>query len=236
MSEATQPPRKLVITVSIVEDNHGMREGFAALLNRLPGMRCQATYATAEEALQGLPQKPPDVVLVDIHLPGMDGIECVSRLKMLLPELQVLMLTRYEQRDTIFNSLRAGANGYVLKSAPTTELVQAIEQVHAGGSPMTMQIARKVVEYFRQSEQSASELERLTPRESEVLKLLAQGFRYQEIADALGNSLSTVRAHVHAIYRKLHVHSRGRAVAKLSDRWFPALLSHKPRISSRHEF
>lgn len=236
MSEVTEPPRKRVIAVSIVEDNHGMREGFAALLNRLPGMRCQATYATAEEALRGLPQKTPDVVLVDIHLPGMDGIECVSRLKTLLPELQVLMLTRYEQRDTIFNSLRAGANGYVLKSAPTTELVQAIEQVHAGGSPMSMQIARKVVEYFRQSDQSASELERLTPRESEVLKLLARGFRYQEIADALGNSLSTVRAHVHAIYRKLHVHSRGRAVAKFSDRWFPALLSHKPRISSRREF
>jgi DNA-binding NarL/FixJ family response regulator len=142
------------------------------------------------------------------------------------------MLTRYEQRDAIFNSLRAGANGYVLKSAPTSELVQAIEQVHAGGSPMTMQIARKVVEYFRQTERSASELEQLTPRESEVLKLLAQGFRYQEIADTLGNSISTVRAHVHSIYRKLHVHSRGRAVAKFSDGWFPNLLSHKPRIPS----
>jgi DNA-binding NarL/FixJ family response regulator len=163
----------------------------------------------------------------------MDGIECVSRLKELLPGLQILMLTRYEQGDTIFNSLRAGANGYVLKSAPTAELVQAIQQVHSGGSPMTMQIARKVVEYFRQCDQSAPGLENLTPRESEVLKLLAQGFRYQEIADTLGNSISTVRAHVHAIYRKLHVHSRGRAVAKFSAGWFPNLLSHKPRISSR---
>jgi DNA-binding NarL/FixJ family response regulator len=131
--------------------------------------------------------------------------------------LQILMLTRYEQRDTIFNSLRAGANGYVLKSASLVELVQAIEQVHAGGSPMTLQIARKVVEYFREAGSATPELAKLTPRESEVLKLLAKGFRYQEIADALGNSLSTVRAHVHAIYRKLHVHSRGRAMAKLSD-------------------
>jgi DNA-binding NarL/FixJ family response regulator len=193
-----------------------MRESFAAVLNKMPGLRCGATYATAEEALRDLPKEAPDVALVDIHLPEMDGIECVARLKALLPELRILMLTRYEQRDTIFNSLRAGANGYVLKSAPLAELVQAIEQVHAGGSPMTMQIARKVVEYFHEAEASVSDLDRLTPRESEVLKLLARGFRYQEIADSLGNSISTVRAHVHAIYRKLHVNSRGRAIAKFT--------------------
>jgi len=216
MSEAFKSPDKGTIAVSIVEDNHGMRESFAALLNKMPGLRCEAAYATAEEALRSLPAKVPDVVVVDVHLPEMDGIECVSRLKALLPELRILMLTRYEQRDTIFKSLRAGANGYVLKSAPLTELVQAIEQVHAGGAPMTMQIARKVVEYFRQADPSGPELDRLTPRESEVLKLLARGFRYQEIADTLGNSLSTVRAHVHSIYRKLHVHSRGRAIAKFS--------------------
>jgi len=193
-----------------------MRESFAAVLNKMPGLRCRATYATAEEALRGLPTEVPDVALVDIHLPEMDGIECVARLKALLPELRILMLTRYEQRDTIFNSLRAGANGYVLKSAPLAELVQAIEQVHAGGSPMTMQIARKVVEYFHEAEASIRDLDRLTPRESEVLKLLACGFRYQEIADSLGNSISTVRAHVHSIYRKLHVDSRGRAIAKFT--------------------
>ncbi len=191
-----------------------MRESFAAVLNKMPGLCCQATYATAEDALRGLPKEPPEVALVDVHLPGMDGIECVSRLKALLPELRILMLTRYEQRDTIFDSLRAGANGYVLKSAPLVELVHAIEQVYAGGAPMTMQIARKVVEYFHQAEPSVRDLERLTARESEVLKLLARGFRYQEIADTLGNSLSTVRSHVHSIYRKLQVNSRGHVIAK----------------------
>lgn len=232
MNEAAQPAGKTVIAVSIVEDNHGMRESLAALLNRTPGFRCRAAYATAEEAVLRLPQEIPDVVLMDIHLPEMDGIECVARLKALLPDLQILMLTQHEQCENIFNSLRAGANGYVLKSAPAAELIQAIAQVHAGGSPMTMQIARKVVEYFHQGDGIDADMEPLTPRESEVVKLLARGYRYQEIADALGNSPNTVRAHVHAIYRKLHVHSRRRAVAKFSSR-LPKLLSHKLRISRR---
>src|SRR5579862_1428380 len=214
MSEAARP-WKGAITVSIVEDNHRLRDSFEALLNGTPGLRCQSVYATAEEAVNALPEAMPDVALVDIHLPGMDGIECVARLKAALPQLQILMLTRYEQGEVIFNSLRAGASGYVLKSAPPSELTRAIEQVCRGGSPMTMQIARKVTDYFRQIERPASALERLTPREHEVLKMLAQGFRYQEIADTQGTSLGTVRAHVHSIYRKLHVHSRAEAVVKL---------------------
>lgn len=154
------------------------------------------------------------MALVDINLPGMNGIECVARLKKLLPKLQVLMLTKYEESDLIFNSLRAGANGFLLKKMLDVELVSAIEQVHAGGAPMTMQIARSVVEHFNQIKPPATDLQKLTPREHEVLALLAKGFLYKEISDQLGISQHTFRTHQRAIYEKLHVHSRTEATVK----------------------
>jgi DNA-binding NarL/FixJ family response regulator len=206
------------IAVSIVEDNDGMRESFAALLNHSPNLRCVSAYANGEDAVLGMPDDKPDVALVDVHLPGMNGIECVAKLKTALPKLQVLMLTRYEQSDLIFNSIRAGASGYLLKNTPQSELIQAIEQVHAGGAPMTMQIARKVVDHFRQIQKPASDVEKLTQREQEILELLSKGCYYKEIGESLGISLNTVRTHLQHIYEKLHVQSRTEAVLKFLGR------------------
>ena len=202
------------IKVSIVEDNRGTRESLSELLGRAEALRCVGSHPTGEEALRAIPTEQPDVVLMDINLPGMSGIECVRRLKELLPRTQVLMLTTYEESDLIFDSLRNGASGYLLKNIPPSELIQAVEQVHAGGAPMSMQIARKVVNHFHQIKQLDAKAEQLTKREHEILALLAKGFLYKEIADQLGITLSTVRAHLHAVYEKLHVQSRTQAVVK----------------------
>jgi DNA-binding NarL/FixJ family response regulator len=201
-------------TVSIIEDNDRTRARLITLLGRSGKLRCIGTYASGEAALAGIPLKKPDVALVDINLPGMSGIECVAKLKSQMPELQLLMLTTYEESDLIFNSLRAGAKGYLLKDMPISELIQAIEQVHAGGSPMSMQIARKVVDYFHRLQHTASEMEKLTAREHEILTALAKGSFNKEIAENLGISLSTVRTHLKHIYEKLHVQSRTEATAK----------------------
>ena len=206
------------IRVSIVEDNRDTRESLNELLNRAPALHCVGAHSSGEEALRQIPAELPDVVLMDINLPQMNGIECVSRLKQQMPKTQVLMLTTYEESDLIFDSLRKGASGYLLKNMPPTELVQAIEQVHAGGAPMSMQIARKVVSHFQQIKKPQSDMEHLTKREHEILALLAKGFLYKEIADQLGVTLSTVRAHLHAVYEKLHVQSRTEAVVKFLER------------------
>jgi DNA-binding NarL/FixJ family response regulator len=210
--------KKMPISVSIVEDSRGTRESLSELLKRSPGLRCVGAYANGEQALREMPDHLPDVVLMDINLPGMSGIECVARLKEKAPKTQVLMLTTYEEGDLIFESLRAGANGYLLKNMPPGELLHAVEQVHAGGSPMSMHIARKVVSHFQRIKQPSSEMEKLTKREQEILALLAKGFLYKEIADQLGISLSTVRAHLHTVYEKLHVQSRTEAVVKYLNR------------------
>jgi DNA-binding NarL/FixJ family response regulator len=202
------------IRVSIVEDNRGTRESLTELLTRAPALRFVNAHPSGEEALQQIPTDAPDVVLMDINLPRMNGIECVAQLKQRAPKTQVLMLTTYEEGDLIFDSLRKGASGYLLKNMPPAELVQAIEQVHAGGAPMSMQIARKVVNHFQQIKKPRSDMEQLTKREHEILALLAKGFLYKEIADQLGISLSTVRAHLHTVYEKLHVQSRTEAVVK----------------------
>ena len=202
------------IKVSIVEDNRGTRESLSELLGRAPALQCVGAHPTGEEALKQIPSERPDVVLMDINLPGMSGIECVKRLKELLPKTQVLMLTTYEESDLIFDSLRNGASGYLLKNMPPAELIQAVEQVHAGGAPMSMQIARKVVNHFQRIKQLNADAEQLTKREHEILALLAKGFLYKEIADQLGITLSTVRAHLHTVYEKLHVQSRTQAVVK----------------------
>ena len=206
------------ITVSIVEDNQGTREVLQSLLAEAAGIKCKAAYGTGEDAVRDLPADPPDVALVDINLPGMDGIQCVMKLRTLLPNLRVLMLTRYEESDMIFNALRAGASGYLLKKTIPTELAPAIEQVHSGGAPMSMQIARQVVQFFHRSPDTASEVGKLTTREQEILVQLSKGFLYKEIADTLGISLDTVRKHVKHIYEKLHVRSRTEATLKFLER------------------
>jgi DNA-binding NarL/FixJ family response regulator len=203
------------ITVSIVEDHEQTRQTIVALLGRSPQLRCLDAYATGEAALAGVRAQPPDVLLVDIRLPRMSGIECVAQLKSALPDLRVLMLTTYEERELIFSSLRAGASGYILKNALRNELVQAVEQVDAGGAPMSMPIARKLVSYFQQDRTAAgSEVENLTQREHEILQLLAKGYQYKEIAESAGIKLETVRSHIKHIYDKLHVRSRTEATLK----------------------
>jgi len=206
------------IAIAIVEDQRELRESLAEWLGNAPGLRCVGAHASAEEALRQIPAEDPDVVLMDINLTGMNGIECVARLKERLPGLQVLMLTTYDDGDLIFDSLRAGANGYLLKNMPQEELVQAVQQVHAGGAPMSLQIARKVISYFHQAGKPANELGQLTGREQEILRLLARGYLYKEIADHLSISMSTVRTHVSAVYEKLQVHSRTEAAMKLVER------------------
>jgi DNA-binding NarL/FixJ family response regulator len=205
------------IKVALVEDNAGMRESFALALNGAPSLRCTGAYASGEEALREIPASPPDVVLMDIHLGGMSGIACVARLRAIRPDLQILMLTRFEESDTIFQALRAGASGYLVKNVPPAELVQAIEQVHAGGAPMSMQIARKVISHFQSIPKAPDGLDSLTQKEQEVLRLLAKGRLQKNIALTLGISVNTLRTHLRSIYEKLHVHSRAEATLKLLD-------------------
>lgn len=206
------------ITISIVEDNRGTTKHLKELLNGDARLRCLGDHPTGEAALVGVPAEKPDVLLVDINLPGMSGIECVQKLKDKMPALQILMLTAYEESDLIFNSLRAGASGYLLKKTMSTELIPAIEQLRAGGAPMSIQIARKVVDHFHKIRQPASDVEKLTEREQEILALLANGSLYKEISDRLGIAHNTVKVHVQHIYEKLHVQSRMQAVKKFQGR------------------
>lgn len=204
------------IKISIVEDQPEMRESLVAWLSDAPGLRCVGAHASGEAALRNIPLENPDVVLMDINLTGMSGIQCVARLKATLPKIQILMLTTYDEGDSIFDSLRAGANGYLLKNMPQAELAEAVRQVHAGGAPMSLQIARKVINHFHQLNKPAPDVEQLTVREQEILRLLAKGYMYKEIAEQLAISMSTVRTHVSAVYEKLHVHSRTEAAMKLA--------------------
>src|SRR5208282_3768491 len=180
------------ISVSIVEDNDKLRGTLARVLDRAEGFHCASQYANGEDALKDLPKVRPDVVLMDINLPGMNGVECVRQLKTLLPEIQVMMLTVYEDTENIFNALAAGASGYLLKRTSTKELLEAIHAVRSGGSPMTMHIARKVVQSFQKTAATAPPGEALSEREQQVLDLLSQGLIYKEIADKLGISYETV--------------------------------------------
>jgi len=204
-----------MIAVSIVEDDRRVRESLCILINGADNIRCVSAHATGEEALELIPQKKPDVVLMDINLPGMSGIECVRKLKTQMPKLQVLMLTMYEDDEKVFQSLVAGASGYLVKRTSPADVLKAIEEVQSGASPMSGKIARTVVEYFQKLQGAApQEGEYLSKREEEILNLLAKGFRYKEIADALSIGYETVRSHLKNIYDKLHVHSRTEAVVK----------------------
>jgi len=206
------------ITVSIVEDNEQLRGTLARVINRAEGFRCISQYANAEAALETLPKDRPDVVLMDINLPGMNGVECVRQLKARMPDVQFIMLTVYEDNNRLFNSLVAGASGYLLKRTPPSKLISAIREAYDGGSPMTPQIARRVVQHFQHTPEPASELKRLSPREKDVLDQLAKGYRYKEIVDHLGISSGTLHSYIRNIYEKLHVHSRTEAVVKFLNR------------------
>jgi DNA-binding NarL/FixJ family response regulator len=203
-----------VVSVSIVEDNDELRAEFGRLVEEAPDLRMVSDYGSAEDALARLAQDNPDVVLMDIQLPGMTGVECVRRLKATTSGIQVIMLTVFEHSDWIFDSLKAGASGYILKRAPRQDIVAAIRQAHDGGAPMSCSVARKVVQFFSQRPQGSEELSQLTEREHTVLTKLSEGLSYDEIAAALAISINTVRKHIRAIYEKLHVSSRTEAVTK----------------------
>lgn len=212
--------KQLNIAVSIIEDDDNVRKILAGWVSRAKGYRCASEHRSVESAVAHLPEARPDVVLVDINLSGKSGIQCVCRLKPVMPATQFLMLTVYEDSDHIFDALTAGASGYMLKRTPRAELLASIKQVHEGGSPMTSYIARKVVHSFQQAPPEKADPDGLSPREWEVLRLLARGFAYKEIADVLTISLATVNTHIQRTYEKLHVRSRGQAVARFAE--FPS--------------
>lgn len=206
------------ITVSIVEDDAPARGIMQEWIRSAPGFQCVGAHSSVEAALQKLPAEKPAVVLMDINLPGFSGIEGVRRLKPKLPNTQFVMLTVYEDSEHIFDALIAGASGYLLKQTPREELFAALRDVHAGGSPMTSIIARKVVGAFqRMGSQRSEETDELAPREREVLELLARGYSYKEIAESLHLSVPTVSTYIRRVYEKLHVCSRAQAVAKFTQ-------------------
>jgi len=200
------------IRIAMVEDDATVREGLKMLLQGSPGFACVAAYANGEDALANLPEVKPDVVLMDIDLPGINGIECIITLKAMNLPVQFIMLTVMEDSDAIFNSLSAGASGYLMKHTPPSKLLEAIEEVHRGGSPMSSEIARKVVESFQSFVVGTNIAYGLTKREEEILSYLAKGYLYKEIADLTNISLDTVRSHIRHIYEKLQVKTRTQAI------------------------
>lgn len=202
------------IRVSIVEDDSRIRESLIVLIDGTEGFRCVSAYESAEEALEDILRKAPDVALMDINLPGISGIECVRSLKAGMPNIQIIMLTVFEDNEKIFQSLEAGATGYLLKRTPPDQILNAIREVHNGGSPMSSQIARKVVQSFRKKREQNDPPVKLSQREEEILRALAQGSRDKEIAEALFISVDTVHSHLRRIYEKLQVRSRTEAVVK----------------------
>ena len=205
------------ITVSIVEDDASVRSLLSEWIRGAAGFECVGVHENAEVALVALPQEKPAVVLMDINMPGISGIECVRRLKPQMLDTQFMMLTVYEDPDHIFKALSSGASGYLLKRTPKAELLAAVKDLCAGGSPMSSNIARKIVQSFQRfNSDLPSGADNLSPREREVLELLARGHLYKEIADLLKISVPTVNTHIHRIYEKLHVRSRSQAIAKFT--------------------
>ncbi|HTV62083.1 MAG TPA: response regulator transcription factor [Verrucomicrobiae bacterium] len=204
--------------IAIVEDSRTTRLGLERIINLWPGYRCVGACETAEEALRVLPREQPDIVLMDIQLPGKSGIECVSSLKELLPAAQVIMLTVYEDPDRIFSAIRAGASGYLLKRATPDQVFSAVREVQEGGAPMSGPIALKVFAHFRSQEAANAEVETLSAREAEVLELIVQGLSNKEIAGRLNISNETIRWHLRQTYKRLHVHTRTEAALKFRPR------------------
>lgn len=203
------------IRVVLVEDDPDIRQSLEVMIASAPGLECISSWETAEEALAEMPQLRPDVALIDIHLPGMSGIEAVRILKQEMPDLQIAMCTVYEDDEHIFNALRAGANGYLLKRTTSDKLAEAVNDLYLGGAPMSSEIARRVVASFQKQTAPAPELATLTPREKEILDLLSKGYLYKEIAADLFISIETVKRHIHNIYEKLHVQTRTEALNKV---------------------
>lgn len=203
-----------LIKIMIVEDQEGVREGLRLLISGSEGYRCIAACRTAEEALERLREEVPHVILMDINLPGMQGTECVVHVRNLYPEVQVMMLTVFENTEEIFRSLQAGATGYLLKKTPPAQLLEAIRDLVNGGSPMSSEIARKVVQAFHFSPKEKFAEANLTSREEEILVFLAKGYLYKEIANELFINIETVRTHIHNIYQKLHVRTRSELLLK----------------------
>ena len=202
------------IEVAIVEDNNDIRDAIRALINGTYGFSCTHTYSNGFDAIKELPEIKPDVVMMDINMPGMTGIECVKKLKALIPGTQFIMETVYEDDESIFQALRAGATGYILKKTPAAKMLEAITEVHNGGSPMSAEVARRVVASLHDNEKNKAG-ETLTEREKEVLKLLAKGFIYKEIASAMTIEYETVKKHIQNIYAKLHVQNKVEAINKV---------------------
>ena len=203
------------INVAIVEDDDRVRESLCLLIQGAEGFSCAGTYHSAETAISGLTAAPPpDVVLMDINLPKVSGIDCVLQLRIRFPKLNVLMLTVHEDDDAIFRALQAGASGYLLKRTPPGDILKAVQEVYAGGAPMTSSIARKVLQSFQQPAPTLPQTEKLTPREAEILDLLSKGYLYKEIAAQLKIQFDTVHSHIRNIYEKLEVRSRTEAVAR----------------------
>ncbi len=202
------------ISVAIIEDNRGLQESLSVLISGTPGFTLAGAFSDAESALAKIPELKPDVILMDINLPGINGIECTARLKISMPSVQIIIQTVYEESEKIFESLRAGATGYLLKRTPPAKMLEAIQDVYKGGSPMSGEIARMVVRSFQSTPPPGSPLDELTKRENELLEMIAKGYRYQEIADKLFISKETVRTHLRNIYDKLQVRSRTEATLR----------------------
>lgn len=218
------------ITVAIVEDDARIRRSLATMLGTAEDIECVGQFANAEDALRKVPALQPRVIFMDIHLPGMSGVDCVRELAAIEPKPQIVMLTSYDDSEAIFSSLSAGACGYLLKPIRTTQLLAAVRDVYSGGAPMSGQIARRVVEAFNKpaaTPPASPATASLSEREAQILQLLSEGYLYKEIADKLGISYSTVRTHIERIYEKLHVQSRAQAVAKAG----PGFLARKPKQS-----
>jgi len=210
----TPMPEVEAIRVALVEDKRLIREGLGAILDRAAGIACVGTYASAEDALRGLEESPADVLLLDIQLPGMSGIEAVSVLRERFPDLKVLMLTVYEDEEKVFEAICNGACGYLLKKTPPLQIAEAVRQARRGGSPLSPEVARQIVRHFQNESAPKPGQSALTPQERSLVRLLADGFSYQAAAERLDVSINTVRDHVRNVYEKLHVHSRSEAVSK----------------------
>lgn len=202
------------ITIAIVEDLDEVRDGLSNFIGLSNDFKVLDTFKTAEDALYGLPELQPDIVIMDINLPGMNGIECIRQVKDKCTATQFMMFTVYENDEKVFEALKAGASGYLLKNTGLVQLIESIKELHLGGSPMSANIARKLVTVFRNNEKDVSRVETLSVRENEILLLLSKGLLYKEIADQLKISVSTVRQHIHHIYEKLHVQNRTEAINK----------------------
>ena len=205
----------IMTTVAVVEDDTLLRQTIVSLIDEASGFRCVGAFSTAEEALKKIPELMPEVVTMDIHLPRMSGVECVHKLKQICPSIGVLMLTVYDDSERIFEALRVGASGYLLKRSVTEEILSAILDVKKGGAPMSSQVARKVVASFRQAAQTVNASSVLSERENEILAQLSKGYTNKEIAKRMNIGISTVCTHLRHIYEKLHVHSRTEALLQI---------------------